>query len=174
MSRRNCKRWVYLIGSPDVRMVKIGMSADPKVRLEDMQTGSPVRLHLLWQTPGGRALEAALHAYFAAYRTHGEWFDFGDENPAALVATAAVLLGYRSQPQRVSGELRYRRSDCDSCAGRRVDEVADRYWMHRWNTALDECPFGEYDTVVGPHVYRRMALHEWLAPGHSFGGVPGL
>ena len=123
MSRRNCKRWVYLIGSPVIRPVKIGVSNEPEARLEDLQTGSPVPLHLLWKTPGGQALESALHAYFEPYRTHGEWFDFGEENPAALVATAAVLLGYRAQPERVSGELRYQRSDCASCSGRRVAEV---------------------------------------------------
>lgn len=52
--------------------------------------------------------------------------------------------------------------------------VADRYWMHRWNSALDRAGIGEYNTVVGPNVYRRFALHEWMAPGHSFGSVPGL
>ncbi|MFC7912107.1 hypothetical protein ACWDRX_17565 [Streptomyces nigra] len=52
--------------------------------------------------------------------------------------------------------------------------VADRYWMHRWNNALDRPAIGEYDTVVGPNVYRRFALHEWMAPGHSSGSVPGL
>lgn len=123
MSRKRSKRWVYLIGSPDVRTVKIGVSDEPEARLEDLQTGSPVRLLLLWKTPGGQGLESALHAYFAPYRVHGEWFDFGEENAAALVATAAVLLGHRAQPERVSGELRYRRSDCTSCAGARVCEA---------------------------------------------------
>ncbi|MER6256829.1 hypothetical protein ABT224_36350 [Streptomyces sp. NPDC001584] len=52
--------------------------------------------------------------------------------------------------------------------------VADRYWMHRWNNALDRSAIGEYHTVVGPNVYRRFALHEWMAPGHSSGSVPGL
>lgn len=52
--------------------------------------------------------------------------------------------------------------------------VADRYWMHRWNNAMDQAGIGEYDTVVGPNVYRRFALHEWMAPGHSSGSVPGL
>jgi hypothetical protein len=52
--------------------------------------------------------------------------------------------------------------------------VADRYWMHRWNNALDRAGIGEYGTVVGPNVYRRFALHEWLSPGHASGSVPGL
>ena len=52
--------------------------------------------------------------------------------------------------------------------------VADRYWMHLWDNALNQAAIGEYDTVVGPTVYRRFALHEWMAPGHSSGSVPGL
>src|SRR5581483_3251261 len=54
------------------------------------------------------ALEDGLHRYFAPYRIHGEWFDFGDENPAALVATAAVLMGNPTHPQRVTDESRLR------------------------------------------------------------------
>lgn len=49
--------------------------------------------------------------------------------------------------------------------------VADRYWMHRWNNALDRAPgSSQYHQAV----YRRFALHEWMAPGHSSGSVPGL
>ncbi|MDC2951050.1 GIY-YIG nuclease family protein [Streptomyces heilongjiangensis] len=116
MGKRRSGRWVYLIGSPDTRPVKIGVSNDPTARLADLQTGSAARLMILWQTPGGQALESALHAYFAPYRTHGEWFDFGEENPAALVATAAVLMGHRSQPVRVEEDARYRYGDCTACA----------------------------------------------------------
>jgi len=117
MSRRNSKRWVYLIGSTETRPVKIGVANDPAGRLADLQIGSPVRLHIMWQTRGATKLEHALHAYFAPYRLHGEWFDFEDENPAALVATAAVLLGHRAQPERVDVADRYQVSACGGCAG---------------------------------------------------------
>lgn len=120
MSRRRSRRHVYLVGSPAVRPVKIGVSDNPEARLADLQVGSPVPLLLLWRTPGGQRLESALHDYFAPYRLHGEWFDFGEENPAALVATAAVLLGYRSQPEKVDEPARYLFSDCTSCAAARV------------------------------------------------------
>jgi death-on-curing protein len=33
-----------------------------------------------------------LHTHFSERRQHGEWFDFGSENPVALVAEAAKLL----------------------------------------------------------------------------------
>lgn len=101
-------RWVYLIGSSLTKPVKIGVAANTKTRLDELRTGSPVPLHIIWKTPAGRALESSLHEYFAPYRIHGEWFDFGDEDPAALVGTAAVLLGYPTHPQRVSAAGRLR------------------------------------------------------------------
>lgn len=110
MSRNHAIRWVYLIGSPVVRSVKIGVAKDPDARLNELRTGSLVPLQLIWKTRGGRALESELHQYFAPYRTHGEWFDFGGENPAALVASAATLMGYVNQPERVATEDRIRTS----------------------------------------------------------------
>ncbi|MCX4581352.1 GIY-YIG nuclease family protein [Streptomyces sp. NBC_01571] len=82
--------------------MKIGTASDVAARLRDLQCGSPVRLHVMWQTRGGRDLELALHQRFSAYRVHGEWFDFGEDHPVAIVATAAVDLGHRAYP---SGEL---------------------------------------------------------------------
>ncbi|MFI1734973.1 GIY-YIG nuclease family protein [Streptomyces acidicola] len=90
--------WVYLVGAVGARAVKIGTAADVAGRLRDLQCGSPVQLHIMWQTRGGRDLERALHKRFAAYRVHGEWFDFGDDHPVAIIATAAVAFGYRAYP----------------------------------------------------------------------------
>ncbi|MEV6547973.1 GIY-YIG nuclease family protein [Streptomyces sp. NPDC051597] len=104
----NVSRWVYLVGSALTRPVKIGVAKNAEARLDELRVGSPVPLHLIWKTRGGRALEASLHEYLAPYRIHGEWFDFGDENPAAIVATAAVLMGNPSHPQRVTAESRLR------------------------------------------------------------------
>lgn len=88
-------QWVYLVGSPLVTPVKIGTSRNPAQRLADLQVGSPVPLSLLWKTPGTRELERMLHDYFVHYRSHGEWFDFGDLNPIAAVTGALSLFGYR-------------------------------------------------------------------------------
>lgn len=77
---------VYLIGSPDNRLVKIGRSVNVEARLRSIQNMSPSPLKVLWTTPGGRELEAEFHAIFADYRVHGEWFDFGDRDAVTLVA----------------------------------------------------------------------------------------
>jgi hypothetical protein len=83
---------VYLIGPPNTCIAKIGVSDDPEARLADLQVGSHQPLVLLWKTSGGQGLESALHAYFAPYRIHGEWFDFGEESPTALVSRDPVFV----------------------------------------------------------------------------------
>jgi hypothetical protein len=90
----NPQPWIYVIGCDEVRLVKIGVSSNLQSRLATMQTGSPVVLRVLWKMPGSIDVEQDLHACFRVYRKHGEWFDFGDENPVAMVAGAAALLGY--------------------------------------------------------------------------------
>lgn len=108
MSSNHTSRWVYLIGSHVARPVKIGVAKNPEARVNELLTGSPVPLHLIWKTRGGRALERGLHEYFVPYRLHGEWFDFGGENPTALVASAAALMGFVTHPERVAVESRLR------------------------------------------------------------------
>jgi hypothetical protein len=76
---------VYIIGSPATSLVKIGRSDDVPRRLREIQHMSPVPLSVIWQTPGGAALEARLHRTFAALRCHGEWFDFGGNDPIMTV-----------------------------------------------------------------------------------------
>lgn len=100
MTDTDTSRWVYLIGSTQARAVKIGVARNAEARTAELQTGSPLPLHLIWKTRGGHSLERALHERFASYRIHGEWFDFGLENPAAIVASAAVLLGYVTYAER--------------------------------------------------------------------------
>lgn len=108
MSDNHVSRHVYLIGSPMIRSVKIGLSDNPADRAIALQTGSPVQLVVIIAIPGGPRLERKLHDYFRAYRTHGEWFDFGEENPVPLFVSAATLMGYPVHPNRVASEDRPR------------------------------------------------------------------
>lgn len=130
MISNHASRWVYLIGSALSRPVKIGVAGNVQGRLDELRTGSPVPLHVMWKTRGDRDLEYGLHEYFAPYRIHGEWFDFGDEDPAALVATAAVLMGHLTHPQRVSEQSRLRvvhdilKSDETTLIGHLIDAAS--------------------------------------------------
>ncbi|MGW8380848.1 GIY-YIG nuclease family protein [Actinacidiphila sp. SB3-2] len=75
-----------LVGSLDARPVKIGTTNDLAERLRDLHVGSPVPLHVMWQTRGGRNLERALHQRFAAYRKDG------------VCSTSARIVPWRSSP----------------------------------------------------------------------------
>lgn len=79
---------VYVIGRPASNVVKLGTTTQLAKRLRALQLSSPVPLEILWATAGDRAVEAALHLRFAALRQHGEWFDFGDEDPVRAVRAA--------------------------------------------------------------------------------------
>jgi hypothetical protein len=72
--RRSDDRPVYFIQAEN-GLIKIGVSESPHGRLQALQTGSPVRLRLVGMIAGaGASGEAELHAKFAEYREHGEWF----------------------------------------------------------------------------------------------------
>lgn len=60
-------------------LIKIGFSNSLKRRLIDLQIGSPVVITLLHVEPGSQVTERKLHAKFAAYRQHGEWFQRSKE-----------------------------------------------------------------------------------------------
>ncbi|MFF0199011.1 GIY-YIG nuclease family protein [Streptomyces anulatus] len=90
--------WVFLVGTLEARPVLITTATDVASGLRELQNGSPVRLHNMWQTRGGQELETALHQRFRAYRLHGKWLDFGADHPVAAIATHAVELGHRAYP----------------------------------------------------------------------------
>ena len=57
--------------------VKIGISTNPDVRFRGLANSSAEPLTLVAtfaDDRGGKALESELHARWAEYRTHGEWF----------------------------------------------------------------------------------------------------
>ena len=64
---------VYFIAD-NLERIKIGTSTNPQKRLGELQTGSSAQLRLIGSIPGGRHLEAKLHADFAHIRLKNEWF----------------------------------------------------------------------------------------------------
>ncbi|WP_051838753.1 GIY-YIG nuclease family protein [Streptomyces sp. NRRL WC-3742] len=82
------EEFVYLITAAGSRTAKIGRSTDPGSRLAALQAGSPVALQLAASFPGGPRLERHLHKAFGSFRIHGEWFDFGDQDPVPMVTRA--------------------------------------------------------------------------------------
>lgn len=68
---------VYFAQDPAAGRIKVGKSETIQTRLSELSRGSPFRLQLVGTMPGGFRQERIVHAKFAEYRTHGEWFDPG-------------------------------------------------------------------------------------------------
>ncbi|MEV4424029.1 GIY-YIG nuclease family protein [Streptomyces sp. NPDC049602] len=92
--------FVYVMGSPGIRTVKIGRSVDPKRRLAQIQLMSPVPLELLAVHVGDHAVETYLHRRFASLRTHGEWFAF-EVDP--LIAVAEGVRAHAEEKTALEG-----------------------------------------------------------------------
>ncbi|MEV6841050.1 GIY-YIG nuclease family protein [Streptomyces sp. NPDC051133] len=79
---------VYVVGSPNSPLVKIGRTTNLPQRLAALQRMSPLPLLVLCTYPGGAELETALHRRFRDCRSHGEWFALGGD-PVAVTRSAA-------------------------------------------------------------------------------------
>lgn len=65
---------VYAIRCTFTGRIKIGISRGVRVRLAELQTGSPTELEVLATMPGDALDESVIHQSLAAHRLHGEWF----------------------------------------------------------------------------------------------------
>lgn len=67
---------VYLVKGGE--RLKIGYSADIRLRIQELQTGCPVVIEFVGALVGAtHDDERKLHAKFDEYRIHGEWFEYG-------------------------------------------------------------------------------------------------
>lgn len=84
---------VYFVRTKDnANLIKIGVAADVKSRMETLQTGNPSKLELLGIVPMDsrkHALDAErkIHSFFRYYRVRGEWF-----RPAAPLREFVVAI----------------------------------------------------------------------------------
>jgi hypothetical protein len=106
-------QFVYLIASSDSSLVKIGTAQDVAARLRTLQNSSPTPLQVLWQTEGGRRLEAGLHEQFAEYRQHGEWFNLQGLDAVGMVSAAADQLAANVAVRDARKRPAYLRSDIE-------------------------------------------------------------
>lgn len=79
--------YVYAIQSPYPRLIKIGFSKNPEVRLAELQIGSPRKLRLLDQWAGTADHEREIHRRLSQFRQHGEWFKVSAERAAEVIET---------------------------------------------------------------------------------------
>lgn len=129
---------VYVMGCEGSDLVKIGCTANPVRRMDDMQRMSPHQFKFLWMSSCeyGRKAEHRLHTVFGLYRKHGEWFDFGISNPVALISFEIE-----------SPRLRRRRDREKDPAVARSSEGVQRYDRPRLVEPGNEFGWVESDTT---------------------------
>lgn len=82
--------FVYFIAMGN--WIKIGKADDVQKRMANLQSATPVELHLMAsiQTTQPLKLEAALHEHLKQYRLGGEWFEIPAD---VLRATLQMIWG---------------------------------------------------------------------------------
>jgi hypothetical protein len=90
---------VYFIRAGQSKMVKIGWTADLRVRLSGLQSGNDRPLRVLLALPGDRSFEAELHSQFHRWRRIGEWF-WLDASIMRFVADHLPTCAWRSDPTK--------------------------------------------------------------------------
>ena len=110
---------IYVIKS-DGGPVKIGISSDPDVRRQALESHGPNRLTLVHtrdvDVPG--AVERAAHRLLSDHRRKGEWFDVSVADAiaaidAALIAGGSQLLTFRADPESLAALDALRRDEED-------------------------------------------------------------
>jgi len=76
---------IYLIRCETTGHLKIGWTINTAARLRTLQAASPTRLRLIGEFAGDRQREQELHQLLAAFRLHGEWFEYRSEVRQLLV-----------------------------------------------------------------------------------------
>lgn len=84
---------LYVIGPEVGATMKVGRSQNVAARLGQLQDGSPVPLIIRHVEPGLGCCEFDVHKLLHDRRKHGEWFDFGDDDPVITVLAALAELG---------------------------------------------------------------------------------
>lgn len=92
--------YVYFIATADRSMVKIGCSACPQVRVENLAAWSPQPLEILAFVRGGYADERAMHGRFFSSHSHHEWFRATPE----LMALISELATHKEMPAKYRGD----------------------------------------------------------------------
>lgn len=98
---------VYIIGIVGSDLCKIGISSDPKKRLAQLLTASPVEMEIVhvFKLPNrlnAAAIEQAFHGVFRRQRARGEWFKISrHEAKSAMIENIIMFLKVMA---RLSGD----------------------------------------------------------------------
>ena len=106
---------IYAIQAGD--FIKLGYSANPRIRLCTIKSSSPLECVLLGTMPGATKDERRLHRKFANLRTSGEWF-----------RADAFLLGWIAENMKPLPEIARTRSRLEQQIHDLVAAALDSGW----------------------------------------------
>jgi len=81
---------VYLLRAGDTNSYKVGITQDIKNRLSQIQTGSPIKIEVVYThefktIDSARIVENKVHKILSSHRLHGEWFELRTKKDVNLV-----------------------------------------------------------------------------------------
>jgi hypothetical protein len=93
--------YVYVIGSVNEGLYKIGVSRNPIRRLKNIQASNPTPLALVAMRYTDRpfAEEKRLHTALSPYRRNGEWFKLIPEQVSAIFKPLELIEDIKSEPK---------------------------------------------------------------------------
>jgi DNA-binding Xre family transcriptional regulator len=96
--------FIYAISAEGSPYVKIGSAKNVELRRKQLQTGQPLRLHIIASIAverHARAIESRIHTFLAQSLQGGEWFttSIDHDRLLVLVQEAQALLDVECQPR---------------------------------------------------------------------------
>jgi T5orf172 domain len=96
--------YLYVIGPSEGHVVKIGISAKPKSRMRQLQTGNASRLEILASCRGGKTHESVIHQFLAASHLQGEWFERSPAVEQFISFVRSLNSPAREQSEKLYGQ----------------------------------------------------------------------
>lgn len=131
---------VYFIRAGN--FIKIGKADNPQKRLQQLQTGSPLKMELVSVIPGGEKEEKKMHAKYAHLRANGEWFHYSPEMKEVTKRKSTDDIEIDSPVSK-------------GLAGWRLERNSNGYFRFRWQIKDANGQPDIYKTEAGGVGYRR-------------------
>lgn len=86
---------IYLVEGGGRFKIGVTKATKPTARMRSLQTGSPVRLRLVYSAfvQDSAAAESLAHGLLARFRLHGEWFECTEDRALEILATVVDAVG---------------------------------------------------------------------------------
>lgn len=113
--RSDLPGWVYVVEGELTGLMKIGIAAEPHLRMRSLQGGSPDRIRVLALFHEAKAgwAERDLHRRFDHARSHGEWFKPSDRMRAWAIDSCKADPDFKAYVQKALDNVWNRKRRCD-------------------------------------------------------------